>query len=273
MPAPPTSAVPGCGIRVGTRSLRACTRSRLSEMRSPPTRRRLWIPPWRACLIAEPRRATPLFCGCWESIDSKSTSSSSASLRSRRARSSSRSRMGLGRREARRRASLAKLRASPGVGGPAGPSWRSRSGERLPGSKSSSPRLSQSPSSGSGDELGAKRREPLPLPFVRPFAREPMPLEPLARPLPRWRSPSSYSRSGSSRPVPFPGESLSFGSRCSVRDADRPRSTSKSKSKSSVMSREATPGARSVSGSSSRLYVKSTGAHGPSRPARRKSAV
>jgi hypothetical protein len=79
--------------------------------------------------------------------DSKSTSSSSSwSARSSRDLSSSKSRIGLGRREARRRASFAKVRASPGVGGPAGPSSRSRSGERLPGSKTSSPMLSQSSS-------------------------------------------------------------------------------------------------------------------------------
>jgi hypothetical protein len=76
--------------------------------------------------------------------------------------------MGLGRRDARRRASFAKLRASPGVGGPAGPSSGSRRGEREPGEKSSSPRLSQSPSSGSGGAAGSNRRDPLPRPFPFP---------------------------------------------------------------------------------------------------------
>src|SRR4051812_50213971 len=85
----------------------------------------------------------------------------------------SRSRIGLGRREARRRASLAKLRASPAVGGPAGPSADSRSGERAPGGKFSSPKLSQSPSSGSpgGGGGGGERRgapPPVPLPLSPP---------------------------------------------------------------------------------------------------------
>src|SRR4051812_49803769 len=85
----------------------------------------------------------------------------------------SRSRIGLGRREARRRASLAKLRASPAVGGPAGPSADSRSGERAPRVKFSSPKLSQSPSSGSpgGGGGGGKRRgapPPVPFPVSRP---------------------------------------------------------------------------------------------------------
>ena len=187
LPAPPTSAVPGCGIRVGTRSRRACTRSRLSAMRSPPTRRRLWIPP---CEGVPDRRAATGDAALLRLLRRAPTRSRRPPprrpSRSRRARSSSRSRMGLGRREARRRASLAKLRASPGVGGPAGPSSRSRSGERLPGSKSSSPRLSQSSSSASGDRgWGRSGDEPLPLPFLRPFAREPLPRQPFARPLPR----------------------------------------------------------------------------------------
>ena len=152
----PAPAGRGWGIRAGTRSRSALTRSRLSASRSLPTRRRLWTPCSKAFRKAEPRRATRPFWGWVASTDSKSTSSawSSLSACSSRARSSSKSRMELGRREARRRASLAKLRASPGVGGPAGPSSRSRSGERLPGSKASPPKLSQSSSAGSPGRRG-----------------------------------------------------------------------------------------------------------------------
>ena len=141
----------------GTRSRSAWTRSRLSAIRSLPTRRRLCSPFSKAFLMVEPRRATRPFCG-WVARTGLEVGvlASSWSPLSRRARSSSKSRIGLGRREARRRASLAKLRASPGVGGPAGPSSRSRRGERVPGPKTSPPKLSQSPSPGSTGVRGLR---------------------------------------------------------------------------------------------------------------------
>ena len=59
----PAPAGRGCGIPAGTRSRSAWTRSRLSAILSLPTRRRLCTPFSNAFLIAEPRRATRPFCG------------------------------------------------------------------------------------------------------------------------------------------------------------------------------------------------------------------
>ena len=261
----------GCGwdIRAGTRSRRALTRSRLSSIRSLPTRRRPWSPFSKAFLMAEPRRATRPFWGCVASTDSKSSSSFCCLVGALQAG-----------------ALLVEVENGAGAPRRAAPGLLWRSCGPLPGSEgrrgrhhargggrgcrartTSPPKLSQSSSCASpgrrgdlgsgGSRPGRRRRRRvvgvLLLVGVEELAAT---VEQLLGPggvpagaVARSVSGAALGRALGARAVavavrdPLPvrrrrravASPESSGSPDSVREADRPRSTSKSKSKSSVM--------------------------------------